>query len=135
MFTGQPILFYIGAFSSIALVFALGFIDKKNGINKTLSVIGNNSLEIMALHYRKKPYVIEAMQLNFHNRDKIIEFGEGNITLTWRDGYLEGAYVNTLEGVIYATYGDYIIKGVDGEFYPCKPSVFEKTYELVEDIF
>lgn len=51
MFTGQPILFYIGAFSSIALVFALGFIDKKNGINKTLSVIGNNSLEIMALHY------------------------------------------------------------------------------------
>lgn len=89
----------------------------------------------MALHYRKKPYVIEAMQLNFHNRDKIIEFGEGNITLTWRDGYLEGAYVNTLEGVIYSTYGDYIIKGVDGEFYPCKPSVFEKTYELAEDIF
>lgn len=89
----------------------------------------------MALHYRKKPYVIEAMQLNFHNRDKIIEFGEGNITLTWRDGYLEGAYVNTLEGVIYATYGDYIIKGVDGEFYPCKPSIFEKTYELVEGLF
>lgn len=89
----------------------------------------------MALHYRKKPYVIEAMQLNFNNRDKIIEFGEGNITLIWRDGYLEGAYVNTLEGVIYATYGDYIIKGIDGEFYPCKPSVFEKTYELVEDIF
>lgn len=89
----------------------------------------------MALHYRKKPFVIEAMQLNLNNRDKIIEFGEGNITLTWRDGYLEGAYVNTLEGGIYATYGDYIIKGVDGEFYPCKPSVFEKTYELAEDIF
>lgn len=89
----------------------------------------------MALHYRKKPYVIEAMQLNLNNRDKIIDFGEGNITLTWRDGYLEGAYVNTLEGGIYATYGDYIIKGVDGEFYPCKPSVFEKTYELVEDLF
>lgn len=51
----------------------------------------------MALHYRKKPFVIEAMQLNFNNRDKIIDFGEGNITLTWRDGYLEGDYVNTLE--------------------------------------
>ena len=89
----------------------------------------------VALHYRKKPIVIEAMQLNFKNRDKIIEFGEGNITLVWRDGYLEGAYVNTLEGGIYATYGDYIIRGVDGEYYPCKPSVFEKTYELVEDIF
>lgn len=90
---------------------------------------------MMALHYRKKPYVIEAMQLNFKNRDKIIEFAEGNLTLVWRDGYLEGAYVNTLEGGIYATYGDYIIKSVDGEYYPCKPSVFEKTYELVEDIF
>lgn len=75
------------------------------------------------------------MQLNFNNRDKIVEFAEGNLTLVWRDGYLEGGYVNTLEGGVYATYGDYIIKGVDGEFYPCKPSVFEKTYELVEDIF
>ena len=87
-----------------------------------------------ALHYKKKPVVIEAMQLNMKNRDKIIEFGEGNITLVWRDGYLEGAYVNTLEGVIYATYGDYIIKGVDGEFYPCKPDVFDKTYDRVEKI-
>lgn len=77
----------------------------------------------MALHYRKKPYVIEAMQLNFNNRDKIIEFGEGNITLTWHDGDLEGAYVNTLEGCMYASYGEY---------YPCKPSIFEKTYELTE---
>ncbi|MDX8417349.1 hypothetical protein [Absicoccus intestinalis] len=76
----------------------------------------------MALHYRKKPIVIEAMQLNFSNRDKIIKFGEGNLTLVWRDGYLEGGYVNTLEGV-------------DGEFYPCKPSVFEKTYELADELF
>lgn len=88
----------------------------------------------LELHYRKKPFVIEAMQLNFRNRDKIIEFGEGNITLVWRDGYLEGAYVQTLEGCMYASYGDYIIKGVDGEFYPCKPSVFEKTYELAEEL-
>lgn len=89
----------------------------------------------MALHYRKKPYVIEAMQLNFSNRDAIIEFAKGHITLSWRDGYLEGAFIDTLEGGVYATYGDYIIKGVDGEFYPCKPSVFEKTYELVEELF
>lgn len=89
----------------------------------------------MALRYRKKPIVIEAMQLTFKNRDKIIEFGEGNVTLSWRDGYLEGAFVSTLEGGIYATYGDYIVKGVDGEFYPCKPDVFEKTYELADDLF
>lgn len=89
----------------------------------------------MALYYRKKPIVIEAMQLNLHNRDKILAFAEGHITLAYRDGYLEGAFIDTLEGGVYATYGDYIIKGVDGEFYPCKPSVFEKTYELAEDIF
>ena len=89
----------------------------------------------MAWHYRKRPIVIEAMQLNFANRDAIIDFAQGHLSLVWRDGYLEGALVDTLEGGIYATYGDYIIKGVDGEYYPCKPSVFEKTYELVEDIF
>jgi hypothetical protein len=89
----------------------------------------------MALHYRKKPIVIEAMQLNLHNRDKILAFAEGHITLAYRDGYLEGAYVHTLEGVMYATYGDYIIKGVDSEFYPCKPGIFEKTYELADELF
>lgn len=89
----------------------------------------------MALRYKKKPIIIEAMQLNFRNRDKIIEFGEGNVTLAWHDGYLEGAFISTLEGGVYATYGDYIIKGVDGEFYPCKSSVFEKTYELADNLF
>lgn len=89
----------------------------------------------MALHYRKKPIVIEAMQLNFSNRGKILDFAKGHITLSWRDGYLEGAFIDTLEGGVYATYGDYIIRGVDGEYYPCKPSIFEKTYELAEDLF
>lgn len=89
----------------------------------------------LALHYRKKPIVIEAMQLNMRNRDKILDFAKGYITLKWDDGYLVGAYVQTLEGCMYATYGDYIIRGVNGEYYPCKPSVFEKTYELAEDLF
>ena len=89
----------------------------------------------LALHYRKKPIVIEAMQLNMRNRDKILDFAQGSITLKWDDGYLVGAYVQTLEGCMYAPYGDYIIRGVDGEYYPCKPSVFEKTYELAEDLF
>ena len=40
--------------------------------------------------------------------------------------------ISTLEGVMTATIGDWIIKGVQGEFYPCKPDIFEKTYELVE---
>lgn len=41
--------------------------------------------------------------------------------------------INTLEGVMKANVGDYIIKGVNGEFYPCKQDIFKKTYELVED--
>lgn len=89
----------------------------------------------MALHYRKKPIVIEAMQLTFRNRDRLLDFAQGSITLKWDDGYLVGAYVQTLEGCTYASYGDYIIKGVDGEYYPCKPGVFEKTYELAEELF
>ena len=75
------------------------------------------------------------MQLNFNNREKILEFAKGFITLAWRDGYLEGAYVQTLEGCMYATYSGYIIRGIDGEYYPCKPGIFEKTYELTENIF
>ena len=63
------------------------------------------------------------------NRDKIIDFAKGYITLKWDDGYLVGAYVQTLEGCMYATCGDYIIRGVDGEFYPCKPDIFHETYE------
>ena len=42
-----------------------------------------------------------------------------------------GLPIKTLEGVMYASIGDYIIKGVNGEFYPCKPDIFHKTYELV----
>ena len=47
---------------------------------------------------------------------------------------LIGIAINTLEGEHIANYGDYIIKGVQGEFYPCKPDIFEQTYEeVIED--
>lgn len=59
--------------------------------------------------YRKKPVVIEAYQT-----DKVLT-------------------IHTLEGDMIASKGDYIITGVDGEQYPCKPDIFEKTYEPVED--
>lgn len=54
--------------------------------------------------------------------------------LYFKDGEL---YVKTLEGVHHASVGDYIIKGVKGEMYPCKPDIFEATYEMtynLEDI-
>ena len=59
--------------------------------------------------YRKKPVIIEAYQTD------------------------EEFYIPTLEGILHASIGDYVITGVNGEEYPCKPDIFEKTYEKVED--
>jgi len=94
--------------------------------------------------YRKKPVVIEAIQLKEGNILEIESFIEGKeIKLESRmeiekfDEYenivrRKGRKINTLEGVMTASVGDYIIKGINGEFYPCKPDIFEKTYEIVE---
>ena len=86
--------------------------------------------------YRKKPVVIEAVQFNGKNFSEISEFSSGKAKQ--RIAYegntpIETDVINidTLEGVMTATEGDFIIKGVQGEFYPCKPDIFEKTYELV----
>ena len=78
--------------------------------------------------YRKKPVVIEARELLF---DTDVQ----NDICSWCKGSLGpdgGIYINTLEGKMYASTGDYIIKGVQGEFYPCKPDIFNKTYEKVD---
>ncbi|MGG7215341.1 hypothetical protein ACQPUY_17315 [Clostridium nigeriense] len=78
--------------------------------------------------YRKKPVVIEAIQWTGNNLKQVLEFSndlyisDDNFTLK----------VETLEGVMTANKGDYIIKGVTGEFYPCKPDIFEQTYELAD---
>lgn len=89
----------------------------------------------MAYH-RKKPVVIEAIQFNGKNFKEIEEFTlgngkrhiayEGNVPI--ETNYIE---ITTLEGIMNASKNDWIIKGVNGEFYPCKPDIFEKTYELV----
>ena len=98
------------------------------------------------MKYRKKPVEIEAVQLKDDYttvREILIFLGKYSGTpLNWFDEkhfdeYVEsicreGLDINTLEGKIHASIGDYIIKGVNGEFYPCKPDIFEKTYELVE---
>ena len=78
--------------------------------------------------YRKKPVVIEAIQWDGVNIQEIMDFV--NTALKVHEGYL---LIPTLEGIMQASEGDYIIKGVKGEFYPCKPDIFEKTYERVED--
>jgi hypothetical protein len=79
--------------------------------------------------FRKKPVVIEALRFG-GNFDEIEAFVGGDAE--FRDGEL---LVATLEGPLRAAPGDWIIKGVKGEFYPCKPDIFEATYEPVEDGF
>lgn len=92
------------------------------------------------MKYRKKPVVIEAVQYDGLNKDEIEKFvgrqlGEYIIDDTaWQVGAarpISKLVIPTLEGNMDAIMGDYIIKGVKGEFYPCKPDIFEQTYEKV----
>ena len=83
----------------------------------------------MIKKYRKKPVVIEAIQWTGNNHIEVAEFMFGaNVYINIPKGYVE---IETLEGKMYADVNDYIIKGVKGEFYPCKPDIFEQTYEEV----
>jgi len=79
--------------------------------------------------YRKKPVVIEAIQFNGENQSDVAEFMGEMI----RTNFFPDILIETLEGTMKANIGDYIIKGVKGEFYPCKPDIFEATYEKVND--
>ena len=74
--------------------------------------------------FRKKPVVIDAVQWLGTNADEIKDFADEQ--MSWKDLSL---YIHTLEGVMRADAGDWIIKGVKGEIYPCKNDVFEATYE------
>ena len=93
------------------------------------------------MKYRKKPVVIEAVQWNGLNLEEIKEFvGDSLIyeisDAAWKVGKGAPAVsmgIKTLEGTHICSKGDYIIKGVQGEFYPCKPDIFEQTYERVEE--
>lgn len=83
----------------------------------------------MIKKYRKKPVVIEAIQWNGSNVFEIWNDFEDIPIRLKEEGTL---LISTLEGDHIASIGDYIIKGIKGEFYPCKPDIFEETYEEVE---
>jgi hypothetical protein len=84
--------------------------------------------------YRKRPVVIEAKQWTGENLREIIAF-TGRFISSWEefaaDVARDGLKIYTLEGVHLANVGDWIIRGVKGEYYPCKPDIFEATYEPV----
>lgn len=83
----------------------------------------------MELRYRKKPVVIEAIIFNEENKDIAFNFISCNKIAEFDDNGKFIIKIQTLEGDMTASLGDWIIKGVNGEFYPCKPDIFEKTYE------
>lgn len=93
------------------------------------------------MRYRKKPVIVEAEHFTTNNEvgsptmDRIVNWINQGQTLTdkkriaWHNG--TDIFIQTLEGEMTASVGDYIIRGVKGEFYPCKPDIFEQTYEAV----
>lgn len=83
----------------------------------------------MVKRYVKKPIVVEAIQFTGRNSADIHEFCGDKVREPVGKDYLE---IETLEGIMKAQPGDYVIKGVNGEFYPCKPGVFMKTYREIE---
>lgn len=84
--------------------------------------------------YRKKPVVIEARKyVHAQPQDAapILRWIRSGDTTADFDPFSGSVLITTLEGVMEARSGDYIIRGVQGEFYPCKPDIFEATYEEV----
>ena len=86
--------------------------------------------ESVVRKFRKKPVTIEAMQLTDSRSVLDIEewMNSGDTGFTTNPPTI---WIKTKEGIMEATAGDWIIKGVEGEFYPCKPSIFDKTYQEV----
>lgn len=88
--------------------------------------------------YKKKPVVINAIQYTRDNVHEIMNFiekhsKEDNSRYLTYDTNKNEYYITTLEGQYLLTKGDYVICGVKGEFYPCKPGIFEMTYEKVKE--
>jgi hypothetical protein len=97
------------------------------------------------MKYRKKPVVIEAFQMTEERRWNNVDwpewlhkawnepdFCEGALSIDPDDPAKERLVIGTMEGVHRVTWGDWIIQGVKGELYACKPDIFEQTYESVE---
>ncbi len=79
--------------------------------------------------YRKKPVEIEAIQWDGENTTEILAFCSD--CFSYKKNDFAVLVINTLEGTMKASIGDYVIKGVKGEFYACKPDIFLLTYDQV----
>lgn len=81
------------------------------------------------MRYRKKALVIEAVQWTGQKLEDLPEWARRSVRGTYKDNAL---HVGTLEGVMEAGHGDWLIRGIKGEVYPCKPDIFAESYEAVE---
>jgi hypothetical protein len=82
--------------------------------------------------FRKRPVVIEAMRYDGSNGAEVADWCGGYLDAEYdRDDAPQWVLIDTLEGQMRANEGDWVIRGVKGEFYPCKPDIFEATYEPV----
>lgn len=96
------------------------------------------------MKYRKIPVVVDAIKWTGENQREMFDFltnyektddymsASGEHFIIDHNAVKGGLVIKTLEGEHIASIGDYIIRGVAGEFYPCKPEIFEKTYERAE---
>lgn len=96
------------------------------------------------MKYRKKPVIIEAFEFDGDLQDRdgdfyvpewaIKAFDNGDLFFgAFEDSPPCELFISTLEGRLHVSVGDYIIQGIKGEIYPCKPDIFEATYEKVEE--
>ena len=85
------------------------------------------------MYYRKLPVVIQAIMWDGTNYDELCEKLPNFKQFSEYRSDVNYLYISTLEGVMEAKIGDFIIRGVNGEFYPCKNDVFLKTYEMVTE--
>ena len=83
------------------------------------------------MKYVKKPVVVEAIQMLSDNIEQVYEMLGDNLIIVGDTDNIKH-FIDTLEGIMELSWGDYVIKGVKGEFYPCKPDIFELSYEMVE---
>ena len=88
----------------------------------------------MIKKYIKKPVVVEAIEFTGGNTEEVLQFVfQASFVAYSSGGEITHIDINTLEGTMRASIGDYIIKGVKGEFYPCKPDIFHATYKEMEE--
>lgn len=80
------------------------------------------------MRFRKKPVEIEAMQFDGNNGYEILEWAKPASFI----GATDRLTISTLEGGMTVSVGDWVIRGVQGEFYPCKPDIFETSYERID---